>query len=371
MLRQWIAGGMLASFASLAQAQEDCGRTYVLQEGDTLLSIAQDYYQDRSKWSVIYYENEDALGGNLVDLPSGATLNIPCVDGETYEGAGTTAVSDVQVVSEAEDAIEPDQTAVPLKADPTPLQQQDADIKLLTGSNYAPFTDQEWLGGGMFTELVNAAFEEAPSHLPFSITWENDWSKHLYPLLDDKTFDMGFPWARPNCEEDPTNERCSGFHFSEPVFDVLELLYVKADSDLTFFEDSDLHGKSICRPKGYFTHDLEENGRLWLTKDLITLVQPETPANCFEMLEAGEVDFAAASEFLGPSVTAKMGKQDAFKSLERALSSSGLHVIISKRHWRGTTNLYRFNAGLEQLKKTPRYQEIVDRHWKVFAESLK
>jgi polar amino acid transport system substrate-binding protein len=369
MLRQWIAGGMLASFASFAQAQEDCGRTYVLQEGDTLLSIAQDYYQDRSKWSVIYYANEDALGGNLVDLPEGVALGIPCVDGEIPSEVATTAVTTAQTSGNSEETAEPKQT-LELKADPTPLQQDDADIRLLTGSDYAPFTDQEWLGGGMFTELVNAAFEEAPSHLPFSITWENDWSKHLYPLLDDKTFDMGFPWARPNCEEDPTNERCSGFHFSEPVFDVLELLYVKADSDLAFFEDSDLHDKSICRPKGYFTHDLEENGRLWLTNNLITLVQPDTPTNCFEMLEAGEVDFAAASEFLGPSVLAKMGKQDAFKSMERALSSSGLHVIISKRHWRGTTNLYRFNAGLERLKSTPRYQEIVDRHWKVFKASL-
>lgn len=373
MLRKWILSASFLACAGAAQAQEDCGRTYVLKAGDTLLSIAQDYYQERSKWSVIYYANEAALGGNLVDLPEGVALNIPCVDGETHSAAAPAAASDAsneegESANAAAAAVE---ETVELVADPTPLLQNDADIKLLTGSDYAPFTHQDWLGGGMFTELVNASFESAPSPLPFSITWENDWSQHLFPMLDEKKFDMGFPWARPNCEQNPDHDRCANFHFSEPVFEVLELLWVTKDSKAEFFEDSDLEGKTLCRPKGYFTHDLEENGRLWITNNFINLVRADTPAACFELLEDGKVDFVTASEFLGPSVLAEMDKAGEFKSLEKALSSSGLHVIISKRHWRGTTNLYRFNAGLLALKETPRYQEIVDRHWKVFYDSLK
>ena len=369
MLRRWILSGVLASIVGASMAQEDCGQTYVLKKGDTLLSVAQEYYQDRGKWSVIYYANEEALGGNLVDLPEGVTLDVPCVDGQ--KPIATATQTDDQPAEKVEEAVAKTEPVQTLQADPTPLLQDNADIKLLTGSNYAPFTQQDWLGGGMFTELVNASFESAPSPLPFSVTWENDWSKHLFPLLDEKKFDMGFPWIRPNCDADPKNERCVNFHFSEPVFEVLELLFAKADSKLGFYDDSDIHGASICRPTGYFIHDLEENGRLWLTNNLIDLVRADSPADCFKMLTDGKVDFVSANEFLGPSTIAEMGKTGAFKAMERALSTSSLHVVISKNHWRGTTNLYRFNAGLEKLKKTPRYSQIVDRHWKVFRDSLK
>jgi len=188
----------------------------VLKDGDTLLSVAQTYYAERSKWSVIYYANEDALGGNLVDLPSGVTLNIPCIDGEGAQAAPTTEAAAEPEVKE-EPVQEPVQEVVIAPVE-TPLIQENADIKLVTGSNYAPFTDQDWPNNGMMYELVNAAFEAAPSPLPFSIVWENDWSKHLFPMLDTKQVDMGFPWYRPNCEAEPDNERCANFHFSRPVW---------------------------------------------------------------------------------------------------------------------------------------------------------
>lgn len=322
-----------------AQAQVDCDKTYTLQEGDTLLSVAQEFYGERSRWSVVYYANEDALGGNLVDLPAGVTLNIPCLE-EQVERA----------------------------PDPTPLIQDDAGIRLLTGSNYAPFTDQSWPGNGMAYELVNAAFEEAPSPLPFSITWENDWSKHLFPMLDSKEFDMGFPWLKPDCDALPDNERCKNFHFSDPIFDILVLLYVNKDRPFTFETDADIHGKTLCRPKGYFVHDLDAPDRQWLTRDLITLVQAESPDACFELLRDGKVDAVTVNEFLGAGKLKEMGLKDRIEPLPRPLASQSLHVIISKRHWRGTSNLYRFNAGLAKLKQTARYDEIVSRHLNIFWE---
>ena len=343
-------------------AQEDCGRTYVLQQGDTLLSIAQDYYAERSKWSVIYYANETALGGNLVDLPEGVTLNIPCVDGETLK---PTNITETVAAPEPDPEPEPEVTIAPIE---TPLLQDDADIKLVTGSNYAPFTDQDWPNNGMMFELVNAAFEEAPSPLPFSIVWENDWSKHLFPMLDSKQVDMGFPWYRPNCEAEPQNERCANFHFSKSVFDILVLIYVNAETPFDFDKDEDLFGKTICREKGYFTHDLDGPDRRWVTDGKITLVRADTTDDCFRMVAAGDVDAVSVNEFLGTGKLKELSLQEKVVALERPVGTQGLHVVISKRHWRGTTNLYRFNAGLEQLKKTDRYDAIVSRHMELFRQ---
>ncbi|MEM7439887.1 MAG: transporter substrate-binding domain-containing protein [Pseudomonadota bacterium] len=372
-MRKAIGLGLgMALFGGAAAA---CPTNYTIQKKDTLLSIAQEILGDRSQWSAIFYENEAALGGSLVDLPTGTQITIPCVDGVEHAVTTQTApVVEEETVQEEVATIEPEpQDVTPTiaaVADPTPLQKDGADIRLLTGSNYAPFTQADWVGGGMFTELVNAAFESAPSPLPFSITWEDDWSKHLFPLLDDKSFDMGFPWIRPNCEANRTNERCANFHFSEPVFTMKQLLYVAADSTVTFAQDNDILGRTLCRPKGYFTHDLDENGRNWVAENKIKLVRPETPAECFELLLQGKADYVSANEFLGASTVAENDLEGKVRSLDRALSTIGLHVVISKRHWRGTTNLYRFNAGLAALKETPRYQAILDKHWQIFNDRL-
>lgn len=151
---------------------------------------------------------------------------------------------------------------------------------------------------------------------------------------------------------------------------MLVLLFVNKDAPLEYNEDADLHGKTLCRPTGYFTHDLDRADRQWLTNGLVTLVQPDSPDACFELLLRGEVDAVTVNEFLGLTKIHALGIGDFVEPLQRPLSIEGLHVIISKRHWRGTTFLYRFNAGLNALKQTRRYDEIVSRHLGLFWETV-
>ena len=333
---------VLAIFMSLwvsSALAQDCTKTHVVGSNETIFDIAQRYLGDPQKWSVIYYANQGKLNGALLQFAPGTELNIPCLPG-------------VQV------------------ADQTPLLQDDAEMKLLTGSDYAPFTDRNWLGQGMVTELVNAALENTPHPVPYAITWDDDWSTHLFPQLDGKKFDMGFPWLRPNCEEDRENERCANFHFSDPLVELLILVFTRTDNAFAFENDEDIHGKTLCRPEGYFTHDLERAGREWLKKGLITLVQAANPDACFELLMKGEVDGVTLNEFLGWTKINELGLKGAVEPLRRPLSIEGLHVLISKKLWRGTTHLYRFNAGLEELKKSNRYDEIVSKHLSLFWSTL-
>ena len=290
---------VMSLWVSSALAQ-DCTKTHVVGNNETIFDIAQRYFGDPQKWSVIYYGNQGKLNGALLQFAPGTELNIPCLPG-------------TQV------------------ADQTPLLQDDAEMKLLTGSDYAPFTDRNWLGQGMVTELVNAALENTPHPVPYAITWDDDWSTHLFPQLDGKKFDMGFPWLRPNCEEDRNAVRIS-----------ISIGGIAAGAFA----------------KTYFTHDLDRAGREWLKKGLITLVQAANPDACFELLMKGEVDGVTLNEFLGWTKINDLGLKGAVEPLRRPLSIEGLHVLISKKHWRGTTHLYRFNAGLEELKKSNRYDEI-------------
>lgn len=316
-----------------------CDVTYKVQPGDTLFSIAEQHYEDREKWTLIYYSNQDALGG-IDSLAPGLDVYIPC----------------------PADHAEPDAT---------PLRQAGAGMVLLTGGNYAPFVDKSWPGEGMVTELVNAALELSPSPVPYEVVWEGDWGQHLFPLLDDKTYDMGFPWLKPDCTELPENELCARFHFSEPLMDLPIMLFKREDSALIYDSDADIPGRTLCRPAGYFTHDLDRADRRWLSEGKITLVQPDSPEACFEALMQGEVDAVTVNVFLGATKIVTMGLRGRVVPIDRPLSRENLYVVISKTHWRGTTHLYRINAGLEALRESGRYQEIVNKHLEIFWDRLK
>lgn len=329
-----------AAFAAPAFGQA-CDVTYTSAGGDTFFSIAEAQYGDLEKWSLIYYANQSLGLTDPLSIPAGTQVYIPCLPG-----------------------------ADPV-ADATPLQQSDAELRFLTGSNYAPFTDKDWPGEGLITELVNAIMEETPNPVPYAVDWEDDWSKHLFPLLDEAKYDMGFPWLKPDCEADPANERCANFHFSDPLFEMPIQLFVRADADFVFDSDADIEGKTLCRPKGYYTHDLDAQGRNWLKEGKITLVTPDTPDACFSALVAGEVDAVPENLFLGATLIKDLNLRGKVKALERPLSKETLHIIVSKKHWRGTTFLYRVNAGLAAAKAKGRYDEIVTRHLAVFMEGLK
>lgn len=337
-----VAGvcGLVLSLAvaPTAGAQTACGGVYTVQPGDTFSSIAVRFYDDPRKWSSIYYNNPFPTRAANEALEEGRALYIPCQD-----AAGAP--------------------------EPPSLQRDDAELRLLTGGGYAPFTDQDLDAGGLITELVNAALEEAPNPVTFSVSWDDDWSQHLYPLLDDKVYDMGFPWLKPDCRVDRTNERCQ-FHFSQPLFEMLILLFVEADSDLVFQQDSDLHGATLCRPAGYYTHDLDRTGRRWLTEGLVTLVQPDSPQACFDLLKSGDVDGVALNEFLGRLTVHDLGLTDQVRTLDQPISIEGLHVVVSRTHPRGTTFLYRLDAGVRTLKQSRRYNSIVERHLSAYWDQL-
>ncbi|MFW2542181.1 transporter substrate-binding domain-containing protein [Primorskyibacter sp. 2E107] len=325
---------------SAASAQSCAPTAHRVGDGETIFTIAEAKYGDPEKWTLIYYANEVALTASVFQVKPGDMLIIPCE-------AATQA------------------------ADATPLQTDvaNAELKLLTGSNYEPFTDLDWPGQGMLTELVNAAMEETPDPVSYSITWENDWGKH-FPELNAKTFDMGFPWYKPPCDQMPDSERCVNYHFSDPLAEVLMLLFVKDGSDFTFERDEDIFGKTICRPDGFLSFDLDTPERQWLSTGKVTLVRGDDEPACFRKLQNGDVDAVSLNVFLGAQVIKEMGLQGQVVPLDRPVSSLGMHMIISKRHWRGTTFLYRFNAGLAKLKESDRYNEIVSKHLGIFWDRM-
>ena len=339
-----VGGGLLLSPA----AAQDCGgeRHHVTSQADDLYTLAERYYGDRDKWSAILNANLRVLGGNPYHVPRGLRLRIPCLEETSVDSAGG-------------------------RVPPPPPEQTQVELRLLTGGDYAPFTDQALPNGGLITEIVDAALSNAPRPVSFGLFWEDSWSKH-FELLKEGIYHIGFPWFRPDCETYPERERCRLFHFSEPIFEMLVMLFVHSDAPLNYRSDEDIESRNltICRPDGYFTHDLDRGDRRWLERQVITLVTPDTPKDCFDMLARQEVDAVSLNEFTGREVVHESGYGNCIKMEPQPMSIEGLHAITYKGHWRATAHRYRFDGGVQKLRERAEYNEIVDRHMADFWEKL-
>ena len=265
-----------------AQAGQ-CGHRYTVKDTDTLASIAKDVYGSPGKWTLIFYANQVQFDNKPL-LDSGRELKIPCIKApETAEGGQAGSPGATGSVNQ------------PKKRRKIEMSKVKSSIHMLTADDFRPFTDRALPAGGMITDIVDTALTRLASKssvLAHRVSWVNDWSAHLNPLLSRKAFDMGFPWYRPNCEQPatldkPARYRCENFFFSKPVFEILVLFFTGKDTDFKFDSDADVEGKRLCRPAGYFTFDLDQNGRNWIKDEKVTLLRPQNVEECFRLLERG------------------------------------------------------------------------------------
>lgn len=333
-----------------------CGSNYIVKRGDTLSEISQALYGTATKWRTIFKANRKRVGGSGRLISVGQRLKIPCLPGQARLAAATPAeVTQVAFV----DAVK--------------------EIALLTADDYRPFTDRALPAGGMITDIIDSALKrssienDGPGH---KISWVNDWTAHLTPLLVKNAFDMGFPWLRPECEQyekldKPAKFRCDTFHFSSPVFEIIVRFFVNKDSAFEFKSDAEVEGKRICRPAGYFTFDLDKEGRNWVKDDKIILLRPQRVEDCFQLLKNKEVDAIAINEFTGYEAISKLGLGDAVRTIQEPVSLLSLHVVIPKTHKQADAFLDYVNNSLGRLRETGAYDRIVDRHLVEFWKTQK
>ena len=341
--------GLAVLTVGAAQA-ETCGGIYKVQPGDSLSMIADSLYKDAKKWTAIHQQNIDRIGPKPNNLTVGMKLDLLCINGlpKGLEGGKDIAVEAAAVVA-------------PVVTQGTGARVVER-INLVTGDDYAPFTDRKLDKGGLITELVQRAMEEAAPTEGFAIHWVNDWDSHLGTLLEQGLLDASFPWSEPNCTLMPDEYRCQTFLFSDPLFEILELVYTDRQRPVTFDKDSDLEGKTLCRMAGYSIWELDQDGRNWLKDGKIKLERPERISDCFQMLVDGKVDAVLIDEFAGKAALKEMSLLDRVEALPRPVNLEPLNILIHKGNPRAQEIVDTINAGLAKLKASGEYQRITGEH---------
>jgi polar amino acid transport system substrate-binding protein len=351
--------GCLIPIQSSAQT---CGTDYALKPGDTLADIARTVYGKASQWSVIYYANQDRLGDSTTLLVPGRSLKIPCLPGQSKPA--TPALVET-----------PPSPAQTTEAALFQLSSMLKRIEFLTAEGYAPFTGRDLPQGGMLIDILQASMnlikEQAKGAFDYQVSWVNDWSAHLNPLLITRALDAGIPWSKPDCTTPQFLDRagqyiCQKFFFSDPFYESMTVLFVRNDGSFNFDRDEQIAGKTLCRTKGWSTYDLDKGGRNWVKDGKVTLMQPPRAEDCFRLLDEGTVDAVVIAELTGLAVAGTMGMSDRVHPASRPVNIETMHVIIAKTHPNARTMLYYVNSSLARLKETGDYDAITIKHLEQF-----
>jgi len=373
---------VVSLFFSLSASQVQavpCGEEHEIRKGDTLsdLSGMGMHYSTEEFWPVLYEFNKDRIGNDPNLIHPGVKLRIPCLDeqgvplpgqfenraeNDEQGDADQAAANQAADTSKTEHSNHSEMEMSSTEATKEPASEGIDEMRLLTADAFGLFVDKNVFNEGAAYQVIEAAIRANSSVGDYSINKINDWSAHLDPLLSMHTFDIGFPWIKPDCSANNTNSNiiCDDYLFSDVIMEIDNLIFIKKDSEDAVADADSIVGKKLCRPSGYLTNDLDAEGRKWLSNKDVTLLQPFNTTDCFDMLLAGEVDAVVLNKYKGLSTINSLDIEDKVSMLDSGiLESVKLHALVHRDHPNAETLIGGINDSLRQFKETAEYRKIV------------
>ena len=333
--------GLMAVAPGQAQAQEACS-SYAVQAGDTLSQIAA-RGDVAGGFQTLFDANRNVLANpNRIEI--GQVLTIPCADGSLPLSATSTSTASASTAP------------APTTAEP------DRALRIVTASGYAPFTDESLPGGGLITQMVNRSMELGNPDQEYNLIFINDWGSHLETLLPTGAVDMVFPWFKPDCDKvenlSPASAfRCTDFNHSAPFYEALVGYYtLKGSTYENVGSYAELQGARLCRPEAWFTFDLEAEG---LMPPNVEFTRPVPQDGCWQLLMDGEIDVITLDALPAEEDYRELGLADKVAKIEALTSAQTLHIFVAKDNQFANDALPIINAGLEELRLSGEWFNIV------------
>ena len=317
-------------FGLLAADEGWTQQTYVVKPGDSLSSIAYNFYRDQEKWRLLLDANREKVVGDGSIIYVGTVLSIP----NGSAGEGQSAASATTRVDQETGRIQ---------------------IDLVTGDDFKPYTDEDLPEGGLASEIVATAFRDL-GYEPV-IDYIN-WSSAL-DLSQRGKFAATWPWV-------PTAEREENFFYSLPLAEELTFAYWNKSSPKTFDTIDDLAGHEVCRAAGYFTDfldDLIESGQ-------IGFHQRKDIKDCWLGLADGTFDFVVQGEYEAVAQLAELSLTDQFARSENVVATKTLHLVFPKSIGESESLRDQFDQAFQQMEQSGELNRIVEKHLKEFFASF-
>ena len=340
-----IAAAAAAWGPVAASAQEAC-TAYSIQSGDTLASIAETAY-GRFDYQMIFNANRNQIDNpNRIDV--GTVLQLPCEDGSLPNAAS------------AQEVIRTQEAAQQVRARMTSAFEPP--IKIVSANGWAPFVGEDFEGGGMLVRLATTALNRGGNARDFTVSFVDDWAAHTETLLPLGAFDISIAWYLPDCTKYDLlsagmKKRCDELDGSLPIYETVVGFFTAAGNEYADVREfTDYAGARICRPEGWFTFDLEEQG---LSEPVVEMVITKSVDACMERLKTGDVDVVPL-EIENVSAAARdLGMEAEIVQNPYLTNLLTLHFVTHKTNPRGRVYLALLNRGLSEMRESGEWYAII------------
>ena len=223
-------------------------------------------------------------------------------------------------------------------------------IKLATGNDYKPFTDENLPAGGMVTDIVRTAYENAGHEVEIDF---RPWKRAERAVQQGEVI-ATFPYVK-------TEERLKKYAYSKPVFvtKVVPVVTPENKNSITSFED--MKGKKSCYPVGWSV-GVDKIDQMF-ENESIDVARSRDMSGCYKMLKRGRIDFIPIEKASAiPDIKSYLGSLDEIHFDEFVAGSSILHLIFDKDGSTTASEIATFNEALAAIKEDGTYDEIVEKH---------
>lgn len=228
-----------------------------------------------------------------------------------------------------------------------PLWAAAEPLRLVTGDGYAPFTGKDLPGGGILTQVVQAALSR--SQATSELHWR-PWNRGLLMTLEGQ-YDATFPYVR-------SLVMAQDYLFSDPLLVVRQHLFSRAGEVYEVDDLAALAGKRLCYPLGW---QLPVAIQIMVEQGRLTRHAPQGLNECARLLLLQRDDFFIANGPIGEAALDATGEPASrFRRSQSTFPERSLHLIVSRRHPRAEQVLLTFNQGLAGLQAGNQYRQILD-----------
>ncbi len=335
----------LAALPFAASAQEAC-TVYSVKQGDTLALIAEAAY-GTFDYQTIFNANRNQIS-NPNQLEVGTSLQLPCADGSLPDGS---SAQEVIASQEAEQA-----------SQPRTSNAFEPPIKIVSGNGWAPFVGEEFGGGGMLVRLATTALNRGGNAREYNVSFVDDWAAHTDTLLPLGAFDISIAWYMPDCGKidllsDGMKKRCNELDGSLPIYESVVGFFSQPGNDYAEVRNyADYAGARMCRPEGWYTFDLEEQG---LIEPVVTMVVTKSVNECFEMMVDGEVDVVPLEIESVAGAARELGIEDKVVQNPYLTNLLQMSFVTHKTNPRGRVYLAMLNRGLTEMRDSGEWYAII------------
>lgn len=328
-----------------AQAQEACS-VYNVRAGDSLGSIAEAAYGTFDYQQIFNANRNQIANPNAIEV--GIALQLPCEDGSL---PGTASATDIIAAETAR-----------AEASASTSNSFEPPIKLVSANGWAPFVGEEFDGGGMLVRLATTALNRGGNSRDYNVSFVDDWGAHLSTLLPLGAFDVSIAWYLPDCSKidmlsDAMKARCTELDGSLPIYETVVGFFTMPGNEYEGVRNyGDYAGARICRPEGWFTFDLEEQG---LIEPLVTMVVPNSVNDCFELMQSDEVDVVPLEIESVAAAASELGIENEIVQNPYLTNLLELSFVTHKTNPRGRVYIAMLNRGLTEMRESGEWYAII------------